>query len=151
MLRRWWARPIPAWASTQAPASSGPRCCRAAPISRAWAASASPWSRGWASNSPASPHISAVQFPGCGDDVVLARDDEEGGTGQWSVRVRTDHAAHRQRAVAGLDDRAEHALAHAGAAPALVHHQHAPGRGDLAADEVLVERHQPAQVDHPHL
>src|SRR3546814_1448066 len=66
-------------------------------------------------------------------------------------RVRSDHAPERPRAVAALHERGDDALAHAGAAPALVDDQHAPRARRLLADEGDVERHQPAQVDPAYL
>src|SRR3546814_5458316 len=65
-------------------------------------------------------------------------------------RVRSDHAPERPRAVAAFHDRGDDALAHAGAAPALVDDQDALRARRLFADEGVVERHQPAQVDHAH-
>src|SRR5690606_14334010 len=148
---RWYARAMPAWASTQAAFSAGPRWRSASPIARACAASASPWRRGCASRSPASPPISAGQLRGGRDDVVLTGDDQERGPRQRRIGGGTDHATERARAETTLDDRRDHALAHSGAAPSLVHDQQALRAARLLGDEGLVERHQPAQVDHPHL
>src|SRR3546814_20639326 len=55
-------------------------------------------------------------------------------------RVRSDHAPERPRAVAAFHDRGDDALAHAGAAPALVDDQDALRARRLFADEAVVAR-----------
>src|SRR3954469_25740065 len=58
-----------------------------------------------------------------GDDIGVAGQHQQRGTGQWRVGVDTNHALERFGALPGLDNRRNDALADAGGAPPFVDHE----------------------------
>src|SRR5688572_1184189 len=83
-----------------------------------------------------------------GNDFLVRRNHQERRARQRRERIRADHALERPRAITTFDHRGDDALAHAGAVTAFVDDQDALRIRRLLANENLVERHQPSQVDH---
>ena len=79
-------------------------------------------------------------------DVVLGDQHELGGVAERHDRVLAGDPGHAA-AVAGVDQRREHALADPARAPGLVDDQHPPGGVGLPQEVLHRQRRQPAQVE----